>query len=83
MNAYEVTLKVDGKVVIRTEWAENALDAVVMGTTNAGAIAGHHRVRVVHLGPRQEDVLRAQTQLERQIDEATRTATSSARRGRP
>lgn len=84
MNPYEIMLDVDGKSVVRTEWAVGAQDAVVMAIVNAGADSGTPgKVRVMHIGPPQADVLRAQDQLSKQLKDATRLAISSGRRGRP
>lgn len=84
MNQYEIMLDVDGKSIVRTEWAVGAQDAVVMAIVNAGAESGTPgKVRVMHVGPPQAEVLRAQEQLSKQLEAATRLATSSGRRARP
>lgn len=84
MNQYEIMLEVDGKAVVRTEWAIGAQDAVVMAIVNAGADSGQPgKVRVVHVGPPQAEILRAQQQLSKDIDAAARLATSRGRGVRP
>lgn len=75
MNAYEVMLEVDGKAVVRTEWAVGAQDAVVMAIVNAWADSGKPgNVRVTHVGPPMAEVLRAQSALAKEIAAAVKGA---------
>jgi hypothetical protein len=79
MNPYEVTIEIDGKVIVRTQWAANAMDALSMALMNAqaDAMGAVKNMRLVHIGPPQADILRAQALLSKQIADTTAAAISS------
>jgi hypothetical protein len=65
VNAYEISLEVDGRAITRTEWATSAMDAFQMALLNQSAaeLGMAKQIKCLHIGPPMAEVLLAERKL--------------------